>query len=91
MMIQDDNSGAVPSVRIALKVVPSSRRDQVVGRLGERLKVKVAAPPEDGAANRAVCRVIAAWAGVSERSVEIIAGHTSSEKTVRVIGTSAAD
>jgi uncharacterized protein len=90
-MIQDDNSGSQGGVRIALKVVPGSRRDQIVGPLGDRLKVKVSAPPEDGKANRAVCRLLAEALGVSERDVEVVAGHASPEKIVRVMGVRAAD
>lgn len=92
VLFEDEPSqDASPAVRIALKVVPGSRRDQIVGRLGDRLKVKVAAPPEDGRANEAVCALIAAALGVKARDVTIVAGHTSAEKTVRVVGRSAAD
>ncbi len=44
--------------------------------------MRVAAPAERGKANDAVVRLLRAWLGVSE--VEIVAGHGSSEKTVRV-------
>jgi uncharacterized protein len=91
VMVQDDNSPGQTGVRIALKVVPGSRRDRIVGALGDRLKVKVSAPPEDGKANRAVCRLLAEALGVSERDVEVIAGHSSPEKVVRVIGKRASD
>jgi len=87
MMIEDEApSGTPPACRIHLKVVPGSRRDQIVGPLGERLKVKVAAPPEDGRANAAVCALLAERLGVSTRAVAVIAGVSSPEKTVRVEG-----
>ncbi len=79
------------AVRLHVKVVPGSRRDQIVGRLGDRLKVKVAAPPEDGRANESVCRLIAAAVGVNTRGVEVVVGHTSPEKTLRIAGCRAAD
>src|SRR5690349_990673 len=52
-MFQDEPiaPGKPVATRIFLKVVPGSRRDQIVGGLGDRLKVKVSAPPEDGRAN----------------------------------------
>ena len=84
-MIQADPDDPC-AVRIVLKVVPGSRRDQVVGRLGDRLKVKVAAPPEEGRANKAVCELLADAMGVSARDVSIIAGHASPEKTALVRG-----
>lgn len=40
--------------RLAVKVVPGSSRDQIVGRLGDALKIKVTAPAEKGKANTAV-------------------------------------
>jgi uncharacterized protein (TIGR00251 family) len=66
---------------LRLKVVPGASRDQVVGPLGDRLKVKVAAPPEAGKANRAVCALLAALTG---GRAEVVAGQGNPEKTVRV-------
>ncbi len=89
-MIEEDPDDP-RAVRIALKVVPGSRRDRVAGPLGDRLKVKVAAPPEDGRANRAVCELLAAWLGVPSGGVSIVAGRSSPEKVARVRGVTAAE
>ena len=51
------------------------------------MKVRVAAPPEGGKANRALVEVLSRWLGV--RDVEIVAGLSSAEKIVRVSGVSA--
>lgn len=59
--------------------------------LGERLKIRVSAPPEDGKANRAVCRVLAEALGADERDVTIVVGTTNPEKVARVAGMSAAE
>jgi uncharacterized protein (TIGR00251 family) len=67
---------------IRLKVVPGASRSEVVGPLGNRLKVRVAAPAEGGKANRAVVRLILEWLGA--RRVTIVAGHASAEKIARV-------
>jgi uncharacterized protein (TIGR00251 family) len=67
---------------INLRVVPGASRSEVVGPLGARLKVRVAAPAEAGKANRAVVRLLREWIGA--RRVSIVAGHNSAEKTVRV-------
>jgi uncharacterized protein (TIGR00251 family) len=85
-VIDDDTSAGVPAVRIAVKVVPGARRDQIVGPLGARLKVRVSAPPEGGKANRAVCGLLAAALGVKASGASVIAGASSAEKTVRVVG-----
>jgi uncharacterized protein (TIGR00251 family) len=79
---------AVPGgCELRLKVVPGASREQVAGPLGDRLKVRVAAPPEGGKANRAVCGLIAALTGAR---AEVAAGHGSPEKTVRIAADPAA-
>lgn len=74
---------------IRLKVVPGSSRSAIAGWLGERLKVRVAAPPEAGKANEAVRRLLAEAFGVPPRQVAIIAGESTPEKTVLISGVSA--
>lgn len=71
-------------IEIKLKVVPGASRSQIVGILGDRLKVKVAAPPEDGKANRAVVELLVRWLGT--QAIEIVAGHGHPEKTAWVRG-----
>jgi uncharacterized protein len=66
--------------------VPGASRSEIVGVLGNRLKVRVAAPPEAGKANRAVIELLRGWLGV--REVEIASGASSPEKTVLVLGLS---
>ena len=72
--------------RLAVKVVPGAKRARIVGPHGGALKVTVAQPPEGGAANKAVCRLLAEALGVAE--VEVVQGHGSPWKTVRVSGLS---
>lgn len=71
-------------VRVQLKVVPNASRDRVVGMLGQRVKVQVAAPPEDGKANKAVCQLLARLLKVSKSQVTVVAGATRSHKTLRI-------
>jgi len=75
---------------VRVKVVPGASGDRIAGPLGGRLKVRVAAPPEGGKANRAVCRLIAAAVGVPERDVSVVAGHTRPQKAVAIEGVSRA-
>jgi uncharacterized protein (TIGR00251 family) len=56
--------------------------------LGDALKVKVAQPPEDGRANRAVVEFLAGVLGVPAGSITLVSGHTSPQKTLRVLGIS---
>ena len=76
-------------IELALKVVPGASRPGIVGVLGDRLKVRVAAPPERGKANREVVALLRDWLGV--RNVEIVAGHGRAEKTARVAGLTGLD
>jgi len=73
-----------PDVLIRIKAVPGASRQEIAGPLGNRLKVRVSAPPEGGRANKAVCQLIARALGVKPKQVSIEAGRTSPEKTVRV-------
>lgn len=74
---------------IDMKVVPNASRTKVAGILGDRLKVSVAAPPEDGKANVAVCQLLAKVIGVPVRDVTVTAGHTQQFKRVNVSGVDA--
>lgn len=71
---------------LAVKVVPNSSRDQIAGMLGEELKIKVAQPPEDGKANKAVEALLAKTLCVAASNVQVIAGHSQPHKKVLVVG-----
>jgi len=66
--------------------VPASSRNAIAGWLGERLKVRVSAPPERGRANAAVEATIAEALGVSSECVRVVGGRSSPRKVVEVIG-----
>jgi len=76
------------AIIIRVKAVPGARRDEIAGPLGDRLKVRVAAPPEGGKANLAICALLARALGVRERDAEVVSGPASVEKTIRVRGVS---
>lgn len=73
-------------VRLKVKVVPGARRSEIAGLLGDRLRIRIAAPPEDGRANRALAQLLAARLGVRARDIDILSGHASSSKLVLVRG-----
>jgi uncharacterized protein (TIGR00251 family) len=70
---------------LRIKAVPGARQDQVAGLLGDRVKIRVSAPPEDGKANKAILALIAKAIGCKSREVLLEAGHTSPEKTIRLV------
>ena len=71
-------------LELRLKVVPGASRDQFDGLWGERLKLRVAAPPEAGKANAAVLTFLGRWLG--RQDLQLIAGGSSALKTVLVPG-----
>jgi len=73
-------------VTLAVRVTPRAGRNEIVGAQGEALKVKLAAPPVEGAANAALCEFLADRLGVRKSAVTIIAGRTSRHKVARVEG-----
>jgi uncharacterized protein YggU (UPF0235/DUF167 family) len=72
--------------RLRLRVVPGSRRSEVVGRYGDAWKVRVSAAPERGGAYAAVLDLLAATLGVERRCVSLVAGSTSRDKVVDIEG-----
>lgn len=73
-------------VRMMLKVVPGSSRDRIVGGLGDALKVAVSKPPQDGAANRAVIKLLADALNLPPANVTIVRGHANPRKEVLIRG-----
>ena len=80
-----DSIGVVLTVR----VVPRSSRNQVVGTENGALKIKLTAPPVEGAANAALIEFIAEWLSVRKSAVTIISGDKARHKVVRVSGVTA--
>lgn len=69
-----------------MRVVPRASQSRVAGEHGGALRVRVAAPPVDGAANEELVRTLAQALDVPRRDVEITSGHASKLKQVRVAG-----
>jgi uncharacterized protein (TIGR00251 family) len=76
---------------IEVRVIPRARRDEIGGERGGRLLVRLTAPPVDGAANAALCRLVARRVGVPARRVSIVRGQASRDKLVRVEGLTEAE
>ncbi|MGC8839196.1 MAG: DUF167 domain-containing protein [Anaerolineae bacterium] len=76
-------------VRFRVRVVPRASRDEVAGLQGEALRVRLTAPPVEGAANRALVDFLARQLGVRRSQVHILAGEASRDKVVAVEGLTA--
>lgn len=72
----------------ALEVLvrPGASRDEVVGEHDGAVVIRLAAPPVEGRANKALRKLIARRAGVRSGAVEIVRGERSRRKLVRVGG-----
>jgi len=67
-------------------VVPRASKSEVVGEHNGSLRLRIAAPPVDGAANEELVRVLAKTFGVSRREVSIVSGQSGRVKQVRITG-----
>jgi uncharacterized protein (TIGR00251 family) len=77
---------AAASCQLSIKAIPNAPRSEVVGWLGDALKVKVHAPPVEGRANEALCEFLAETLGLPKRAVTVLRGDTSRLKVVRIDG-----
>lgn len=75
-----------PATRLRLRVVPGASRSQIVGRHGDAWKVRVAAPPERGAANEAVVRLLAEALSVPRGRISVVSGQVARDKIVELKG-----
>ena len=89
-LVITERGGAEPAARFAVRVQPRSSRAGVDGVHGDALRVRVNAPPVEGAANEAVVEVLAKALRVPKRAVTIVRGATSRSKVVEVRGVTAA-
>ena len=76
---------------LAVHVQPGAGRTEVVGRYGDTLKLRVAAPPTGNRANDAVVELVAKEFDLSRADVSVISGASSRQKRLRLSGVDVAD
>jgi len=76
-------------VLLAVKLQPRASANQIGEALGNELRIKVTAPPVDSAANEALVRFLAEQLDWPRNRVELVRGHTSRHKTIKLHGLSA--
>jgi uncharacterized protein (TIGR00251 family) len=76
------------SIRFDVRVQPRASRDRIDGVHGGALRVRVTAPPVEGAANEALIRLLAEFLRVNRADVRVISGLSSRNKIVQVDGVS---
>jgi uncharacterized protein len=72
--------------QIMVRLQARARGEEVMGIRDGVILARVSAPPVDGRANRALCRLIARRAGVAPSKVAILRGQRSRDKLIRVQG-----
>lgn len=90
-MSTPEKSPAAASCLLAIKAIPNAPRNEVVGWLGDAVKVKVHAPPVEGRANEVLCVFLAESLNLPQRAVTVLRGDTSRQKTIRISGLSLVD
>ena len=80
--VKDTGDGVIFNI----KVQPRAAKNEVAGLIGDALKLRITAPPVDGAANDAVIKFFADYFRVPKKGVAIVLGLTSRQKTVQVVG-----
>lgn len=85
--IKDTENGAVFKV----KVQPRAAKNEIVGLLDDAVKLRITAPPVDGAANEAVVKFFSGLFRVPKNAVRIMSGETSRSKTVEIAGLTGED
>jgi uncharacterized protein len=78
----------VTAGKVTIHVVPRARKTELAGTHGDAIRIRVAAPPADGAANAMLRRYLAELLGVPANKVRIVAGALGRRKVVEIEGLS---
>jgi uncharacterized protein (TIGR00251 family) len=78
-------------VVLDVRVIPRAARSQLAGTRDNALLIRLNAPPVDDAANEELIRLLAAALAISRRNIQIVAGHRSRTKRVRITGVTSAE
>lgn len=79
--LQQEKSG---TLLLHLRIQPNASRSEIAGRHGQRLKIRLQSPPQDGKANRELIRFLSKTLGIKKSCLDLIHGQTSRDKTVRL-------
>lgn len=73
-------------MKLRIKAQPNASRNEIVGFLGDELKIRVNALPESGKANRAIEELLARQLGLKKTQVKIISGLNKPRKVIEITG-----
>ena len=78
-------------VLLSVKLQPRASRNEIGEALGTELRIKITAPPVDAAANEALVKLLADQLDCARNRVELVRGHTSRHKVIKLYGLAAKD
>jgi hypothetical protein len=87
MILRSTDGGGILSVRVH----PGAKHNAITGTHDGALKISLTTPPTDGRANIALIAFLAARLNIPRLSIELISGHSSRSKTLRLTGITAAE
>ena len=87
IQLAEKNNALVFTVR----VVPRASKSEIVGSHDGALKIRLAAPPVDGAANEELVKLLSKTFGVAKSAVEILSGQSARMKQVKISGVNSKD
>ena len=66
------------------RLQPRASKDEIAGLQGDRLKIRITAPPVDGKANRHLIALVSRWFGTPKSAISLLQGETGRHKTLRI-------
>ena len=87
MILRPTPGGCILTVRVH----PGAKRNAITGTHDGALKISLTTPPTDGRANAALIHFLAERLNIPRLSIELLTGHTSRSKTLRLTGITAAE
>ena len=85
-----DNKAAV-SATLTIRIQPRAAKNEIIMTDNGGIKIRLTAPPVDGAANESLVKFLSDILSIAKSGVEIVSGHTSREKVVRINGMTEAE
>ncbi|NLH16809.1 MAG: DUF167 domain-containing protein [Phycisphaerae bacterium] len=87
-MIRSGSEQSDSPALLTVKVVPGSSRTQVAGKLGDMIKIKIAAPPEKGKANECLIDFLSETLGCRRHDIQLVRGQSQPVKQLQIAGLS---
>ncbi len=72
------------TIIIKVKIIPNSPKNEIIGYIGQSIKIKIKAVPEKGKANKELINFLSKTLNIPKQNIEILHGHTSAQKTIKL-------